>query len=72
MPNVPAFCEAPSQMLENWIWDKEQLDGFAADYIHPEDSVGYIGSTQEARLCNHRHVLSSSAQFWYWIWSCIP
>src|SRR5581483_579432 len=31
--HVPVdFVEAPSQMLQNWIWDKRVLDTFAADY----------------------------------------
>jgi thimet oligopeptidase len=31
--HVPVdFVEAPSQMLQNWIWNKRVLDRFAADY----------------------------------------
>ena len=31
--NVPRdFVEAPSQMLQNWVWEKKVLDTFAADY----------------------------------------
>ena len=31
--NVPGdFVEAPSQMLQYWVWDKKVLDSFAADY----------------------------------------
>jgi Zn-dependent oligopeptidase len=31
--HVPVdFVEAPSQMLQNWIWNKQVLDTFAADY----------------------------------------
>ncbi len=46
------FVEAPSQMLENWVWDKKVLDGFAGDYRDPSKKIpaDILAKLQEARL----------------------
>jgi thimet oligopeptidase len=46
------FVEAPSQMLENWTYDKSVLDTFAADYRDPTKKVPaeILGRLQEVRL----------------------
>jgi Zn-dependent oligopeptidase len=38
--NVPRdFVEAPSQMLERWVWEQAVLDRFAADYRDPAKRI---------------------------------
>ncbi len=38
--HVPGdFVEAPSQMLQNWVWDQKVLDTFAADYRDPSKKI---------------------------------
>ncbi|MDQ2919574.1 MAG: Zn-dependent oligopeptidase [Verrucomicrobiota bacterium] len=51
--HVPGdFVEAPSQMLQNWVWDKKVLDTFAADYRDPSKKIPAetIDKLKEARL----------------------
>jgi thimet oligopeptidase len=51
--SVPGdFVEAPSQMLENWVWDKKVLDSFASDYRDPSKKIpaDILAKLKEARL----------------------
>ena len=51
--NVPGdFVEAPSQMLQNWVWEKKVLDTFAADYRDPAKKIPAetIQKMNEAKL----------------------
>ncbi len=53
--HVPGdFVEAPSQMLQNWVWDKKVLDTFAADYRDPSKKipVEIIKKMNDAKLAN--------------------
>jgi thimet oligopeptidase len=51
--SVPGdFVEAPSQMLQAWVWQKKVLDTFAADYRDPANKIPAetIDKMAEARL----------------------
>lgn len=63
--NVPRdFVEAPSQMLENWVWDRRVLDSFAADYRDPSrkipsDILDQLKAAKYATYaCHYRRQLS--------------
>ncbi len=46
------FVEAPSQMLEAWVWDTTVLDTFAADWRDPSKKIdpSVLKRMEEARL----------------------
>lgn len=51
--HVPVdFVEAPSQMLQNWVWDKKVLDTFATNYRDDTGKIPgqIIRKLKEARL----------------------
>jgi thimet oligopeptidase len=53
--HVPGdFVEAPSQMLQNWVWDKKVLDTFAADYRDPSKKIpaDIVKQLNDAKLAN--------------------
>ncbi len=49
------FVEAPSQMLENWPWDKKVLDSFAADYRDPKKKIpqAILSQLKASRLATY-------------------
>jgi oligopeptidase A len=53
--HVPGdFVEAPSQMLQNWVWDKKVLDTFAADYRDQSKKIpaDVVKKLNDAKLAN--------------------
>jgi thimet oligopeptidase len=64
--SVPGdFVEAPSQMLENWAWDKKVLDSFAADYRDPSRKIPaeILGKLKEAKLATEGNVYRRQLSF---------
>lgn len=48
------FVEAPSQMLENWVWNKESLSKLSGHYLRPSETLPdeLLDSLLKAKLAN--------------------
>jgi len=59
------FVEAPSQMLENWVWNKAVLDTFAADYRDPSKKIpaDTIASIEAARQATEGYATRRQLSF---------
>lgn len=59
------FVEAPSQMLENWAWDKKVLDSFAADYRDPSKRIptNILAQLKASRLATEGSVYRRQLSF---------
>jgi thimet oligopeptidase len=71
--HVPTdFVEAPSQMLQNWVWDKSVLDSFAADYRDPSKKIPAetIQKMKDAKLATAGVLYPANLPSPRLIWHC--